>query len=129
MPATPSAKSADGLFGFRRDSFDGETSGPGSRLETLIVLFNLVRVSHGIFGDRLVEGGVVTEVSGNRGGVAGLGVGSGERSAAHTAIRSQQTRRVANQGGRHLHVAHLANVKVAMRTMRPTQKDVAGRLH
>jgi hypothetical protein len=115
---------------FPRGPFRAEIAPCEWPRKTFIILFDLIRIGHRIAGDRFVEGRGRSEVARDRGGITALGVGPGQRFPTQSAERGQRPRRESGDVGGHFHIAQLPHIEFSSpRTGRPTQKDIAGRLH
>src|SRR5262249_31397854 len=81
-----SASSPNRLLDRRGLRFDGKTAGGDGGLESLEILFDLVRISHRIVGDRLVENVGSSQVTADRCGVPRFGVSPGKCPPAQVGV-------------------------------------------
>lgn len=98
--------------------------------ERVVVALVLVGIGIGEVGHRVREGVVLTEVTRDRKRISRPGVGMGEGPSAERGVHLEPTRAHLRNICRTLHVVQLTPVESATpATDRPTEKDVASRLH
>ena len=98
--------------------------------EGLIVAFHLIGISDGVVSNRFVKMITASDVASDHRCIPCLVVRPGERHPAKPGISAHYLRSLGFDIGRDLHVAELADIKVASSgASRPAEKDVARCLH
>src|SRR5207344_2706237 len=102
--------------------------------ERTVIELVLVGVALGELGNRLIEAVALAEVSADRDPVAGSGMGTGQRPAAHLPVYLQPLGRQSLDLDRSLPVPKLAHVEVSVFVVpperrKPAEKNIACGLH